>query len=149
MPEEASAAVARGAVAVAARRWAASAPGTTEARSLVATKATNPTMPTSATPAPTSSLTACACFASRAAALPFLGALVDFDDFDLADFDLDDFDLDDLDDFAFLPFLLVTSGVGSGVGSGVAATTQTNASAAAFYIFKQIVKNRIPPAGQQ
>ena len=139
MPGEASAAVARGAVAVAARRWAASAPGTTEARSLVATKATNPTMPTSATPAPTSSLTACACFASRAAALPFLGALADFDDFDLADFDLDDFDLDDLDVLAFLPFLLVTS-----------AATQTNASAASFYIFfKQIVKNRIPPAGQQ
>ena len=142
MPGEASAAVARGAVAVAARRWAASAPGTTEARSLVATKATNPTMPTSATPAPTSSLTACACFASRAAALPFLGALVDFDDFDLADFDLDDFDLDDLDVLAFLPFLLVTSAVTS-------AATQTNASAASFYIFKQIVKNRIPPAGQQ
>ena len=131
MPGEASAAVARGAVAVAARRWAASAPGTTEARSLVATKATNPTMPTSATPAPTSSLTACACFASRAAALPFLGALADFDDFDLADFDLDD-----LDDLAFLPFLLVTS--------GVAAAMQTFASDASFYIFKQIVKESNP-----
>lgn len=146
MSGEASAAVARGVVAVAARRWAASAPGTTEARSLVATKATNPTMPTSATPAPTSSLTACACFASRAAAPPFLGALVDFDDFDLDDFDLDDFDLDDLDDLAFLPFLLVTSEVKQ---LGLGPPQQTFVSAALFYIFKQIVKNRIPPAGQQ
>ena len=107
-----------GAVGVPARRWAASAAaGTTEARNLVATKATNPTMPTSATPAPTSNLAACDCVALRPAAFPFaLDDFLDFFDFfDLDDFlpldddDDDDDDADDDDDFldlvdfAFLP----------------------------------------------